>query len=285
MRFLIPESEQIHLQLKELSEYAKIIVFAGLPGTGKSLYINHFYQIAKHNGQQAQVIQWDVARKEFEKEELNSIFPMNAGQVHPGVRLSAGFWVLNFIKHWAKNNLDKGSNILMIEAPLVGNRFSELCHKQEQEDVELEQLLSSDKVQFVLAVPNEKVREKIEADRVQQISESAKVWSGAKPSVMIQLWKDTLVIAKEFGLTSSQDESYRSDIYKDTYARILQHRQTNILNVDKVFDVQIHDESVLHSLENEIPTVVEVIAAVRYTKQAYPTEKEMIRKVKIWYKS
>ena len=190
---MIPVNDPINLQLQELSKRSKIIVFVGLPGTGKSLFINHFHHIAKSNGQQVQVIQWDVARKEFEKGDLKSFFPTEAGQVHPGVRLSAGQWLLSYLKSWSQRKLVDKQNILLIEAPLVGNRFSELCHIQE--DIKLEKVLQSEIIQFVLAVPSEHVRKKIEADRIKQISETAKIWSGAKPSVMIQLWKDTLSLS------------------------------------------------------------------------------------------
>jgi len=280
---LIPEDDKIHIKLANLCRTAKVIVFVGLPGTGKSLYINHLYRFTEQESYLPQLIQWDVCRKEFEKGELKSRFPNNDGQVHPGVRLSAGNWLLSFLKNWCVIHLEKDKNRLLIEAPLVGHRFSELCHMQDNTD--FEQLLRSDQIQFILPIPNNEVRSKIESDRIAQVSETAQNWSGAKPSVMVQLWKDTLAIARELGLTSYEDDGYQADIYESTYKHILRHRQTTVLNINKTYDVIIQDESALHSLKNESPSQEEVMRSISQTVKAYPTKQHMIAQINNWYKN
>ena len=115
------------------------------------------------------------------------------------------------------------------------------------------------------------------------MSETAQNWSGAKPSVLLQLWKDTLAIAKELNLTSYQEESYQANIYRDTYSHIARHRQTVILDIDKAYNVVIPDESVLHSLKNELPSEEEVLESVAQTNKSYPTEKQMIKEINAWY--
>ncbi len=280
---LIPQDDKIHLQLADLCRDAKIIVFVGLPGTGKSLYINHLYHHAKQEGYYPNLIQWDVCRKEFEKGQLKSTFPSKKGQVHPGVRLSAGNWLLSYLKNWYTTNLENDKSRLLIEAPLVGNRFSELCHVQE--DVNLEQFLKSDQIQFVLPIPNNEVRRKIESDRIAQVSETAQKWSGAKPSVLLQLWKDTLAIARVLKLTSYQEEAYQANIYQGTYLHILRHRQTVVLDIDKTYNVVIQDESQLHSLKNDMPKQEGVMRSVAQTTKLYPTDIHMIAEVNGWFDS
>ena len=271
------------MQLSDITSKAKIVVMVGLPGTGKSLLVNHLFQFKKKTKQKPQLIQWDVARKEYENGELKEAFPFITGQTHPGVRLSAGYWLMSFVKKWHAKYSKGNENILLIEAPFVGNRFSELCHQQS--DQELEKILSSEDVQFVLAVPSDEVRKKIEEDRAAQISEDAKQWSGAKPSVMYQLWKDTMNIAREFGITDSLNDEYNAALYSETYSRILQHRKTKILSIDKILDVQIGEESILHSLQNEMPNNDEVKASIAGIKAHYPTDNEMFSAVSNWYQT
>jgi hypothetical protein len=280
---LIPEDDSIHLKLAEVCHHTKIIVFIGLPGTGKSLYINHLYHYALQNAYRPKLIQWDVCRKEFEKGKLASIFPSEKGQVHPGVRLSAGYWLLSYLNTWSKTQLNIDKNILLIEAPLVGNRFSELCHIQDNSV--LEQYLRSEQIQFVLPVPNDEVRHKIESDRAEQISETAQNWSGAKPSVLHQLWHDTLAIAQELNLTSYDGQAYQAEIYQKTYQYIARHRQTVILDIDKTYDVVITDESALHNLKNELPNQAEILESVTQINKIYSTDQQKDEQVIKWYES
>lgn len=279
---LIPENHKINLQLKQIYKTAKVLIFAGLPGTGKSLFINHTYQLTKACGLNTQLIQWDVARKEFEKGHLIHIFPTKEGQVHAGLRLCAGVWLMQYLKNWIKEQKNK-SSILLIEAPLIGNRFSELAHKNQ--DPELEQMLCSPSIQFILPVPSEEVRSKIETERKNQVSESAKVWSGAKPSVMLRLWKDTLKIANELQISNTQDDAYRPDIYAECYEYILRHRRCNTLAVNEIFEVPITNEKSLHSLQNELPAHLIVEQAVNHITQTYSSEDQMNKQIESWHKT
>ncbi len=281
--FLIPKEDPLSIHLTDLAQKVKIVVFIGLPGTGKSLLINQFYQLTKAQGREPQIIQWDVARKEFETEKNRNLFPTKSGQVHPVVRLSAGYWLLDYLKQWSQKNFEILQKVLLVEAPLVGNRFSELIHLQS--DQELEQYLSSKKVQFVLPVPSLKVRDKIEDDRALQVSETAKTWSGAKPSVMRQLWLDTLNIAKTLDITTFQGEKYDPQVYAKTYQLLSHRRNLRILPIDRVYPINIENESTLHSLKNEIPSAAEVDLLIQKTTYKYPTDKDTIEAVQNWYKT
>jgi hypothetical protein len=242
---IIPQSSPIYSQLVKLTD-ARIVIFSGLPGVGKSLYINAFKAIAQDADKEIDMIQWDVARKAFETDYISSYYPMGDGTVHNGLKLIAGLWLMDVVKEWINFN-KKSDSILIIEAPLVGNRFIELMHEQLDDD--LESFLSSDSCQVVVPIPSIKVRDKIEAERKRQVSEDAKVWSGAKPSVMLMLWKDTCIIANEFGknIDISGQPPYDPEIYNYVYSKILRHRNYVPLHINEVFEVPDMNEDALHN--------------------------------------
>lgn len=241
----IPKTSQVYNTLFQQTD-TRIIVFSGLPGVGKSLYINAFKSIAESQGKDIDMIQWDVARKAFETDFIQQHYPMGAGIVHNGLKLIAGQWLMETVKNWIDFQ-KKSSNILLIEAPLVGNRFVEIMQKQK--DSNLEDFLSDTTCRVIVPIPSKVVREKIEEERKRQVSEEVKVWSGAKPSVMLMLWKMTCEIANEFGknIDVSGQPAYDPEIYEFVYSKILKHRQFIPLHIDEIFEIPEVDESQLHN--------------------------------------
>ncbi len=240
----IPQTSPIYKQLEELCD-SRIVIFSGLPGVGKSLYINAFKALAQSKDLEVDMIQWDVARKAFETDYINNHYPMGEGTVHNGLKLIAGSWLMSTVQEWIKFNR-KSNNILLIEAPLVGNRFVEIMQKQS--DDSLEEFLSSNNCKVVVPIPSKEVRVKIEEERQRQVSEEAKVWSGAKPSVMRMLWKMTCEIANDFGkkIDVSGQPEYDPEIYEFVYGKILKHRNAVFLQIDEIFKIPETDESALH---------------------------------------
>jgi len=243
---IIPISSPTYQSLQKSAKSAKAVVFSGLPGVGKSLYINQFQLIAKAEGRKVTVIQWDIARKAFEIPSIAARYPMGEGVVHNGVKLSAGKWLLATIKQWIVDH-ENDNQLLLIEAPLVGHRFIELA--KIQEDATLEAFLKKEAFQIIAPIPSKKVREKIEADRRAQISEDAKTWVGAKPSVMLMLWKMICGIANEFGRNIPMDGQppYDPEVYEFVFAKILKHRHFLPLHIEEVFKVNVEDEKDLHN--------------------------------------
>jgi len=259
---IIPPTSLIRAQLEALTD-AKIVIFSGLPGVGKSLYINSFQAIAQEKGKDIDIIQWDVARKAFETEYISSHYPMGAGTVHNGLKLIAGAWLMDTVKQWIDFH-KKSDNILLIEAPLVGHRFIELAQKQMDED--LETILSSDLCQFIVPIPSKDVRAAIEAERTRQVSEDAKVWSGAKPSVMLMLWKRTCEIANSFGkqIDLSDQPPYDPEIYNFVFSRILKHRRIVPFRINEIYKIPITNEDALHGLKS---MQAEPVVADNYGKE------------------
>ena len=79
---IIPANSPIYQALEKAANTAKVVVFSGLPGVGKSLYINQFQLIAETKGKKVRVIQWDIARKSFETKEIAKHYPIENDEVH-----------------------------------------------------------------------------------------------------------------------------------------------------------------------------------------------------------
>jgi len=278
----IPTTSPVYKALEQMAKTARVVALSGLPGVGKSLYARQFKIIAQVLGKNLTVIQWDIARKAFETSEIFARFPMGEGVVHNGVKLSVGRWLMDTLKEWlAKHHEEK--DLLLIEAPLVGHRFVELA--QVQADEELEAFLKSEAFQFIMPIPSKQVRAKIEADRRAQIAEDAKTWTGAKPSVLLQLWKMICGIANEFGknILLEQQPPYDPEVYEFVFSKILKHRHFVPLHIDEIFSVSVTDEKELHNLDS---LKADADTANRYAQEVadqYPDHKDIDAIVKRWY--
>ncbi len=279
---IIPTSSPVYKTLNDAASTAKAVVFTGLPGVGKSLYINAFQAIAQSLNKKVTVIQWDVARKAFETPEIQAHFPMGDGTVHNGLKLCAGKWLLATVSSWLTQNSDSDS-ILLIEAPLVGHRFVELAHQQNIKEIEA--FLSSKECQFICPIPSKEVREKIEAARAAEVAEDAKTWMGAKPSVMLMLWKMICGIANEMGRSIPMDGQppYDPKVYEFVFKNILKHRNFIPLHISEVFDVSLTDESELHSSEGLIASEEVANSMSQAILAMYPNDSEINKVIDKWY--
>lgn len=279
---LFPKTSHISQSLQKTAQSAQLVIISGLPGVGKSLYINQFKQIANELGKQVTVIQWDIARKAFEIPELEVRYPMGEGVVHNGLKLCAGKWLIDTVQDWlSRRNTDM--DILLIEAPLVGHRFVELVKPQPNSS--LESFLASDACQVIVPIPSKQVRAKIEDERRAQIADDAQSWTGAKPSVMLMIWKQICGIANEFGKTINMDGQppYDPEIYEFVFTSILKHRNFIPLHVDEVFDVSIVDESELHNVGSLSADAQTALHYFKLTTTEYPADEALDAVVNKWY--
>lgn len=281
---IIPKDHHLYNQFKQLIEDKRLVVFSGLPGVGKSLYINEFFRLAQELNVPIDLIQWDVARKAFETDLITERFPMGDGLVHNGLKLIAGEWLIRFVKKWLILNEDT-DRILLVEAPLVGHRFIELV--KPIPDTFLESFLSSDQTVVLMPVPTKEVRSAIEAARKEQVDEDAKVWFGAKPSVMQMLWNMTCKIAIELGYDLEEKDHYEYDpeIYIWVFDKILKHRHFVPLNIDTLFDVPKGSEEELHKLESHSADEYEANKIGSRIIEQYQDSDEIDRIVNGWYLS
>lgn len=279
---IIPVNSPIYQALEKAANTAKVVVFSGLPGVGKSLYINQFQLIAEAKGKKVSVIQWDIARKSFETKEIAKHYPIENDEVHNGVKLSAGAWLLDTIKNWLAQH-PKADNLLLIEAPLVGHRFIELA--KIQRDEALENFFKSPDFQMLIPIPSKKVRAKIEENRRKQVSEDAKTWMGAKPSVMLLIWKMVCGIANEFGKNISMEGQppYDPEVYEFVFKKILQHRHFTPLHIDEIYKVNIENEADLHNTGSLAATDATANEYAAKLRRQYPQMAEIDAIVNRWY--
>lgn len=279
---MIPLECELNKQLVQLVNSSSILVVSGLPGVGKSLYVNHLIHIAKHKGKNVTVIQWDIARKAFESDEIANWFPMGEGVVHNGVKLSVGLWLMDVVTEWIKSH-DAKLDFLLIEAPLVGHRFIELMNVQEDEQIE--SFLSSECMKVVVPIPSKKLRDKIEADRRIQVDENAVTWMGAKHSVMLLIWKDVCEIANLLGLKidTNHQPPYDPQTYEFVFEKVLRHRYFVPLHIDEVFDVEIQNEKDLHATGSLQANSILASTYAKQVLQSYPNAKEMDAQVENWF--
>ena len=155
-----------------------------------------------------------------------------------------------------------------------------------QEDKALEEFLASERTRVIVPIPTKEIRSRIEEERARQVKEDAKVWSGAKPSVMLQLWQDTCAIANDFGMDIdlSTQVPYSPGIYEYVYSMILKNRCFEALIIDEVFDIPEMDESFLHSLESIKAGDEEANNYGRIIMDRY-TEQQIDEIVDSWYRT
>ena len=279
---LLPPTSPTYQTLQKTAQSASIVIISGLPGVGKSLYINQFKRIADGLGKQVTVIQWDMARKAFEIPTIAAQYPMGDGVVHNGLKICAGKWLIDTVQDWLSKR-DANKDLLLIEAPLVGHRFIELVKPQHNAD--LESILASEVCQVLVPIPSKQVRAKIEADRRAQIAEDAQSWTGAKPSVMLMLWKQICGIANELGkaIPMEGQPPYDPEIYEFVFSKILKHRHFIPLHIDEIFDVTISNENELHNLGSLSADEPTALLYCKQTTTEYPNDESLNALVNSWY--
>jgi len=281
---MIPQESEVYLQLKGLVSSSSILVISGLPGVGKSLYVNQVIEIARLKQKNIAVIQWDVARKAFESKECAELFPMGDGVVHNGVKLCAGFWLTEVVADWIRNH-DVENDFLVIEAPLVGHRFIEIM--QVQEDSDIESFLASEKMKVLVPIPSREVRMKIEEARMVQVDEGAQSWMGAKPSVMLLIWKELCELANDLGknIDVSGQPPYDPEVYKFVFQRVLQNRHFVPIIIDEIFEINVQDEKELHDTGSLMPNLTTANSIGEQIKVLYPDLSQIDLLVNNWYKT
>jgi hypothetical protein len=263
MKLLFDKNSQLYNTLYQTACSAKIVMFSGLPGVGKSLYINQFHQIAQQQGRSLTVIQWDIARKGFETPEISAFYPLGDGLAHPGVLVAAGAWLMETVQEWILTHSDS-KNLLLIEAPLIGNRFVELVKKGQNEA--LEDFLQSDQFQVLVPLP---------------------VWTGAKRPVLLALWRMMCRIAHELGknvVLTEEQPPYDPAIYSYVFERVLKYRHHTFLHLDTIYAVSPTTTDTFHQLPSLVPNPQDAYRHALQVRQQYPTDEALTDFVKNWFK-
>ena len=228
--FVLPPGSALLRAVEHLALNAKIVVFCGIPGSGKSLVLGQLARLAHRQGRPVHLLQWDVARLAFESPEVLVRFPEVDGVTHAVIRRAAGVWARRAVRDWRTRHYGDDC-LLAVEAPLVGGRFAELASplggapKDE---------LSLPDTRFVLVVPSVEVRREIERarDRTSASPGHEREPADAAPQVVSGLWAEVLRAARELGVAAADD--YDPIVYRRVYERALRRRKVDVLSLDVV---------------------------------------------------
>ncbi len=231
MALVIVVGSPLHAALAALAREARLVFFAGLPGTGKSLLIHQLAHLAHARGRRIHLLQWDVARPAFEASAAGLRYPVVAGVTHGVIRLAVGRWVRTALAGWHAGHpgLD---DILIGETPFVGHRFIELARVERDE---AEAVLSAAWTRFVIPIPSRALREHIEAERARRAREPLhrREQEDAPPEVLRDLWTQLVVVARILGVPAPpagvEDVPYDPALYQAVFERLLVHRHGGAL--------------------------------------------------------
>lgn len=243
VRLVIDADARLAAQVRGLARQ-RMVFFAGLPGTGKSLLVHQVAHLARAAGRRVHLLQWDVARPAFEASAAGRRYPLANGVTHEVIRKAAGLWVRDALVRWQASH--PGPETLLIgEAPFVGNRFVELARRL---DDRAEPLLAAPSCRFALALPSVPVRRFLEAQRERRAvrPRHEREREDAPPAVLRDLWLEVAAVARQMDLgvgagapdAADPAAAYDPDVYRRVYARILRHRHVEAIALDVVLPTE-----------------------------------------------
>jgi hypothetical protein len=231
---LIAPASPLFNALSTLAGEARLVFFAGLPGTGKSLLIHQLAHLAHARGRTITLLQWDVARPVFEASPAGQRYPQQQGVTHGLVRLAVGRWARRAVADW--HHRRPGPESLLIgETPFVGHRLVSLARR---EDDPAEAVLAAAFTRFVIPVPSRALRAHLEAERARRARapRHPREREDAPPAVLRDVWRGLVDAAARLGLApvpeADADVPYDPEIYRRVYERLLVHRHATALAVD-----------------------------------------------------
>lgn len=250
IRVVVQADPRLHAQVRALGGQ-RLVFFAGLPGTGKSLLVHQLAHLAGASGRSIHLLQWDVARPPFEASPAGRRYPPADGVTHPVIRKAAGVWARHAIARWSERHPDP-RHLLIGETPFVGNRFVELAHRL---DDHAEPLLAGPSCRFVIAVPSAEVRRFLEAQREHRAADPLhpREREDAPPHVLRDLWRDLAAVARQMGIARSdagrgagQEAACGADgpppfdpvAYRRVYEAVLRHRNAEIVALDTILPTE-----------------------------------------------
>jgi hypothetical protein len=263
----------------------RMVFFAGLPGTGKSLLVHQLTHTARAAGRTVHLLQWDVARPLFEASADGRRYPIVDGVTHPLVRKAAGLWVRDALAAWSARHPEP-AHLLVGEAPLVGGRFIELARAI---DDPAEPLLTGPGCRFVITVPSREVRGFLEAERARRAARPLhpREREDAPPSVLRDLWRELADVSRALGEAGAGPETtYAPDVYARTYARILRHRPVEILPLDAILPTErlsVYDFP--DPPADLVPTGAEATTFIRAAETRYPDLGSLEREIERWWQT
>jgi hypothetical protein len=283
---ILDPGSPLYTSLVGLQDGGRLVVFAGLPGTGKSLLIHQLAHLAHARGRTIHLVQWDTARPIFERSEAGLRYPQLDGVTHGMIRIAAGRWARAEITRWHRAHSGPG-HLLIGEAPFVGHRFVELARP---DDDAAETLLTAGSTRFVIPVPSREVRVHLEAERDRRAQRPLhdREREDAPPQVLRDLWRQILTVGHELGVPGAAPDriAYDPEVYQRVYQHILARRHARVLALDEIlptasfsayaFDVPCRDV---------LPSGDDAGRWIRAAEKAFSDPEMLRREIERWYTS
>jgi len=235
-RLILPAGSGAHRMLSAAVRKRKAIVFAGLPGVGKTLLLQQTALLSHAAGRPLYLLQWDIARQGFETPAILARYPEVEGTTHAAIRRAAGFWVRDAVANWAAAHAGDEA-LLLGEAPFVGNRLIELARREADA---AEPFLAAGTTEFIIPAPTIAVRRAIEATREREIERPrhTREAANAPPNVLTLLMQELRAAGAALGVPGVRPEGgYDPDVYTAVYLRLLEHRHARALPIDECWPV------------------------------------------------
>jgi hypothetical protein len=279
---LVQRDPALHERLERLAREARVVIVAGLPGTGKSLVIHQLAHVGVNAGRAVHLLQWDVARTVLEASAAGQRHPVVDGITQPIIRKAVGLWARRAVAAWDQTSA--ASHLLIGEAPLVGGRLVELAQRQEDE---AESLLADAACRFVIAVPSVVVRRHVEAERERRAvaARHPREREDAPPHVLRELWTEVVVAAWALGILARGDDvTYDPLVYRRVYETVLRHRRPEALGLDTILPtgaISVYEFAV--PVTDVVPAEDDADAFVRDVETQYPDRALLARAVERWW--
>ena len=275
-RAILGKAPAVEAQLRGLAS-RRLVFFAGLPGTGKSLLVHQLAHLAAGASRAVHLLQWDVARPVFEASPAGQRYPLNDGVTHPVIRKAAGLWVREALAAWDARHAGP-DHVLIGETPFVGGRFIEVARPAEDR---AEALLTSASCRFVIAVPSRDVRRFVEAERARRAADPRhpREREDAPPRVLRDVWRELARVTGRLG-----DDEYAPVVYRRVYETILRPRHVEIVSLDVILPIgglSVYDFAL--DLPNLVPTADEADAFIASVERRYPDRAALDREIDGWW--
>jgi hypothetical protein len=258
---LLSEGSAAWRLLAAAARTARMVVFCGIPGVGKSFLLREQLRLALAAGRRVSLLQWDVSRQAFEIPAILHRYPELQGSTHVMIRRAVGIWLRDAIVQWSDAHSGP-AHLLLIEAPLVGGRMSELAY---QADDRAEPLLSGRDVHFYVPTPTHDVRLAIEAARRAETASHrhARDAANAVPALVDELWQMVAQTAARLSIRVAEPLSgYSPEAYFAVYRAVLRHRRVTEVPVEEIVSAAGSPHALDKSVDELVPASVDVAALI-----------------------
>jgi hypothetical protein len=276
-RLILPAGSGAHRLLSEAVQNCKAVVFAGLPGVGKTLLLQQTALLSHAAGRPLYLLQWDIARQAFETPGILARYAEVEGTTHAAIRRATGFWVRGTVANWAAAHAGDDA-LLLGEAPFVGNRLIELARREADA---AESFLAARTTLFIIPAPTLAVRRAIEATREREIEQPrhAREAANAPPNVLTLLMQELRAAGAALGVAGARSEGgYDPDVYTAVYLRLLEYRHARALAIDECWPVIASPYELdmgateLHPSPAEVQTAMEQAEALGTAQLEYDVQ-------------